>query len=545
MIRRLKKTCTLIVLAATLATIIPTTQIKVEAVDKYSIGFESDYNFQTLKNWTSLAPEETEEDKQIAEKIKQYLSNKYTDSTVTVQSPVYINMVITDSMAKVMANEICNTNDDVRKILKSEPDLVKQGASQDEVNEIVDNMTDEQIESLKSKVWNAVYDTIKAFNGQSVPVYGYKIVNNDSIEDQGFFVGGQIGGLIMQKQGKPLCVSEESIANINTQIKNEIIEKIKEELSAIIKESGITEIVDKIIKKVNGVVSDVTDTIDDLSDAIDDLSDSIKDKADDIDDAWDKVFDRFDNDEGWGKKDGYIYYYDEDGISLKGVQKIDGKTYYFNRIDGAMETGWQIVDGKRCYFDENKGYQLFLQWVKDGDDWYFLSNEGPVKKSEWVNDNGNKYYLKSDGKMTTNWLKIDDDWYYFNEISGVMEHSKWKYSSDKWYYLKEDGKAANDWTYINGNWYYFREKSCSMETGWFRADGSWYYADNSGAMKTGWVCSNDVWYYLDDATGKMKKNEWVYNNGSWYYFNVNGEMVTKSRYIDGVKYDFNSDGRMN
>lgn len=325
---------------------------------------------------------------------------------------------------------------------------------------------------------------------------------------------------------------------------------IKETVGKVIKKDSFLMIPDvkgtvsSVIGSVSDKVEDVTDTVEDLADAIDDLADSIKDKADDIDEAWDKVFDRFDNEEGWGKRDGYTYYYDEDGIALKGVQKIDGKTYYFNRIDGAMETGWQIVDGKRCYFDKNKGYQLFLQWVQDGDDWYFLSDQGPVKKSEWVNDNGKYYYLKSDGKMTKNWLKIDDDWYYFNETTGVKETSKWKYSSDKWYYLTEDGKAANDWTYINNNWYYFRENSCAMETGWFRADGSWYYADSSGAMKTGWVYGDGGWYYLDDTTGKMKKNDWVYVDGSWYYFNINGNMVTKPRYIDGVKYNFNSDGRM-
>ena len=80
------------------------------------------------------------------------------------------------------------------------------------------------------------------------------------------------------------------------------------------------------------------------------------------------------------KKDGYVYYYDKDGVSVKGVQKIDGKTYYFNRIDGAMETGWQIVDGKRCYFDKKKGYELFNQWIQDGDDYYFVGEDGAAKK---------------------------------------------------------------------------------------------------------------------------------------------------------------------
>ena len=538
MIGRLKKTCALIILATTAVTIIPGGNIRAEAVEKHYT--------ETLKNKTSLASEEieSESDKQIAEQIEKYLSTQYNDCTIVYQSPKYIKIIMNDNTAEAIADKICSDNDSIRMLLKKEPGMIKPGASQEEVDKIVNSMTDEQIQAIKPKVKNAVYQTIKGFDGQTIPVYGYKAVKDEHVVDEGFFVGGVLGALIMQKEGKPLVVSGKSIDNLTDTIKNEIIQKIQEKLGDIIKQSGISEIYNKIIKKVNNVVSDVTDTMDDLADAIDDLADSIKDACDDIDDAWDNVFDRFDNDEGWGHRDGYTYYYDKDGVSLKGVQKIDGKTYYFNRIDGAMETGWQIVDGKKCYFDKEKGYELFLQWVKDGDDWYFLSDQGPVKKSEWVNDGGSKYYLKSDGKMTTNWLKIDDDWYYFNDNTGAMEHSTWKYSSEKWYYLKEDGKAANDWTNIDGRWYYFRENSCSMETGWFRADGSWYYSDDSGAMKTGWVWSEDGWYYLDDNTGKMKKNEWLSYNGSWYYFNVNGVMVTKSRYIDGVKYNFNADGRM-
>jgi len=63
-------------------------------------------------------------------------------------------------------------------------------------------------------------------------------------------------------------------------------------------------------------------------------------------------------------------------------------------------------------------------------------------------------------------------------------------------------------------------------------------------MKTGWAYSEDGWCYLDENTGKMKKNEWVTIGNKKYYFNINGIMVTSSRYIDGTKYTFNSDGSL-
>jgi len=311
-----------------------------------------------------------------------------------------------------------------------------------------------------------------------------------------------------------------------------MIPNLNSEISNLLDTSGISD-----------TIGGVTDSLNNLSDSLNDLTDSLNDKNTDANNAWDKVINRFDNSEGWGKKDGYIYYYDKDGVSLKGVQKIKDKTYYFNRIDGAMETGWQIVDGKKCCFDKKKGYELFTQWVQDSGDKYFVGEDGAVKKMQWINEGGKNYYLKADGKMTKDWLKVEDYWYYFNK-DGSMATSTWKWSDGKWYYLKDNGEAANDWLQLGTNWYYFKDPSGALQTGWFRANGSWYCANDDGSIKTGWADSSDGICYLDETTGKMKKNEWVTVDGKSYYFNVNGIMVTGSRYIDGTKYIFNSDGTL-
>lgn len=309
--------------------------------------------------------------------------------------------------------------------------------------------------------------------------------------------------------------------------------------------SELKSLIDNLIDSsgLAAAIDDITDGLNDISDSLDDLTDALKDKNDDVDNAWDKVFDRFDNEPGWGKKDGYVYYYDKDGVSLKGVQKIDGKTYYFNRIDGAMETGWQIVDGNKCYFDKKRGYEVFNKWIEDDGDYYFVGEDGVVKKMKWINVGGKNYYLKADGKMTKDWLKIDDYWYLFNK-DGSMVTSTWKWSDGKWYYLKDNGQATVNWIQIGDKWYYFKDPSGELQTGWFRADGNWYCTNDDGSMKTGWASSNDGICYLDETTGRMKKNEWATIDGKTYYFNINGAMVTGSKYIDGTKYTFNSDGTL-
>ena len=378
-------------------------------------------------------------------------------------------------------------------------------------------------------------------NGTSFPILSLALTKDGlTIPNKNYQYNMVVGSYeknLLEKQISDLNLPVTTSAAVTNMIKNDsyiMVPNIKE---------NIGEIVDGAIEKsgINNIVTGITNSMDKLSDSLDDLSDSLNDKNDDVDDAWDKVFDRFDNDKGWGKRDGYRYYYDKDGVSLKGVQKINGKTYYFNRIDGAMETGWQIVDGKRCYFDKKKGYQVSNQWVEDNGEKYFVGEDGTVKKMDWVNVDGRTYYVKADGKMAKDWLKIEDYWYYFNE-DGSMATSTWKMNKDKWHYLKGDGQSAINWLQLGDNWYYFKDPSAEMQTGWFRADGSWYYANSDGTMKTGWAEASDGWCYLDDATGKMKKNEWVTVDGNTYYFNVNGIMVTGSRYINGKKYVFNSDG---
>ena len=442
-------------------------------------------------------------------------------------------LVISSNMATKVAETI-TTNTLIKEQIKKQKiaeykkayntDTVP-AAVNDKINTAVDNMTQEELDAVKPTVIKGVAAQIQSLSGQNVPIYAYKAVDKTdmtTVKDQGYFVGGQAGYAIMEKQGKPLVISG---STLDSGIVGQLV-------SALVDKSGIGE-----------TISGVTDKLDDLSDSIDDLTDSLDDKNDDVDDAWDKVFDRFDNDKGWGKRDGYRYYYDSDGVSLKGVQKIKGKTYYFNRIDGAMETGWQIVDGKRCYFDKDKGYEVFNQWIQDGEDRYFVGDDGTVKKMQWVNDGGKNYYLKADGTMATDWLKIEDYWYLFNK-DGSMVTSTWKWSKDKWYYLKADGAAATEWFQLGEKWYYFKDPSGALQTGWFRANGSWYCSNPDGTMKTGWAESSDGMCYLDETTGKMKKNEWVTVDGQKYYFNINGIMVTGSRYIDGTKYSFNSDGSL-
>lgn len=58
---------------------------------------------------------------------------------------------------------------------------------------------------------------------------------------------------------------------------------------------------------------------------------------------------------GWVKADNRVFYYDEEGTKLTGLQEIKGKLYFFAKKGGAkkvgmLKTGWRKIKGKKYYF---------------------------------------------------------------------------------------------------------------------------------------------------------------------------------------------------
>lgn len=448
MIKRIKKILTLILIGLSVNIMaqisIFNVYTKAEVNDNSLMSLYAKNNNIALDNIQKEALE-TVEASMISIKLNKIYSN--TDENYIVSKfEKYSNIsyslddISANNIAKILKNNMSEIQDEVTSVYNIGSYLISVGQTDkgrrlQEAALTVEN----ELKNINSFTNSELTELIK-IEAKNIPVYKYSITNEGNTIGQGFIIGGLLG-LVFN--------------TIDTYL--------------------------NITSKVSNTIDNITNGIDRLSDSLDDFVDSIKDKSDDVDNAWDKVLDRFDNDEGWKTHDDYKYYYDKNGVSLKGVHKIDDKTYYFNRIDGAMETGWQIVDGKKCYFDKKKGYELFNQWVKDEDDWYYVGEDGAVKKMEWINYDGKYYYLKADGKMTKDWFKVDEYWYYFNE-DGSMVTSTWKQSNGKWYYLKDNGEAANDWLNLGSKWYYFKYPSGEMQKGWFRANGNWYYANEDGSI---------------------------------------------------------------
>lgn len=263
--------------------------------------------------------------------------------------------------------------------------------------------------------------------------------------------------------------------------------------------------------------------------------------------------------------DGKTFLLDEKGMPLKGVHKVEGKSYYFDETTGEKQsyTGWKVIDGQLYSFSETSEVTVSQEsgW-KEIDGLRYYLEKGKVHTG-WLEDAEKNYYFDpADGHMMTGWTYISGSWFYLDEATGVMAtgwtevggkkyllsdsgvlQGGWYHDGSHWYYLDPmTGAMHTGWVNVNGSLHYMSEDGI-MQGGWLNLDGIWYYLNpTSGALHTGWTNVGGANYYLNPATGAMHTG-WNFINNRWYYLNpVNGVMCTGWVSIDGTWYYMNEEG---
>ena len=124
--------------------------------------------------------------------------------------------------------------------------------------------------------------------------------------------------------------------------------------------------------------------------------------------------------------------------------------------------------------------------------------------------------------------------------------------------------AGTGWQQENGTWVYYNRNEEKVTEQWQKSGDYWYYLDDNGEMAVdSLIDDNDDTYYVD-VNGVMVTNRWVAvdneNAGDenepnqwWYYFGANGKAYKRNdsasgdvslKTINGKKYTFNTDGKM-
>ncbi len=260
---------------------------------------------------------------------------------------------------------------------------------------------------------------------------------------------------------------------------------------------------------------------------------------------------------GWLTVDGKRYYFDpQTGDRTVGWATIGNATYYFNSkgvkqvsswinksyyVDatGARVDGVQKIDGKYYYFSQTNNGVLLKGWIKYSTSLYHADKTtGELSHEGWFSEAGYKYYAGDDCRLYTGLKTINKTLYYFLTSNGRMvKRAIVNISGDKYYFDDSGIGAVNTWQKINSKYYYFGtdgKMAVSQQIGS-------YYVGPDGARvdkePTLTIKTKDGKKYCYDSEGNMYKG-WQTVDKNKYYFGSGGAAVSGLKTIEGKKYYF-------
>lgn len=175
------------------------------------------------------------------------------------------------------------------------------------------------------------------------------------------------------------------------------------------------------------------------------------------------------------------YYFNEDGVAVKGAQTINGQQLYFDE-NGVQAKGIFVTneDGTRSYYDAKSGEKFVGDFFTTGDNhWYYADENGNLATGSQV-IRGQKLYFAEDGLQAKGIFVIDAEGnrHFYDPDSGDLATNKFIGDGDSWYYFDENGQVVTGDQEINGQELHFDENSVQTKGGFATdAEGHKHYYD--------------------------------------------------------------------
>ena len=220
--------------------------------------------------------------------------------------------------------------------------------------------------------------------------------------------------------------------------------------------------------------------------------------------------------DGWFESNGNKYYQKDSNI-LEGFQKIDNKTYYFEKDTGKLKQWWNR---------DEKGV-------------FYLQADGSIKNG-LQEINGIMYYIENN-YIYYGEKEINNEMYVFQEITGELKTGIIKLSNDNIIYVEKNGNHKKGWIYYNDKIYYINSIGIAV-TDKQIIDGREYCFNKSGEMSGFYWNNNKLFYKNPDGT-QAKGVQYMANN-FWKFNELTGEFekfVRQIRVIDISSHNGNID----
>lgn len=112
---------------------------------------------------------------------------------------------------------------------------------------------------------------------------------------------------------------------------------------------------------------------------------------------------------------------------------------------------------------------------------------------------------------------------------------------------EEPPKPVTGWELDDDERWRFYRNGKQIYGQWVMWNGKWYYLNPDGTMAEGWTKVGQYWYFLDPENGDMQTGWLKIEDGEYkgmYYLLASGAMAIGKHTIDGVQYEFASDGKL-
>jgi nlpC/P60 family protein len=196
---------------------------------------------------------------------------------------------------------------------------------------------------------------------------------------------------------------------------------------------------------------------------------------------------------------------------FNGFVKENGKWYFY--VNNVQKKGWIEYKGNKYYIINT--YELPQNmWRKINGYLYYFNKDGIMIKDQRISIDGKEYQFDQNGHMVNldSSKKLDEvsaeqqKLYDLGQQTLIEAASTKKngvlYEAGK-YYRYQDGKKVRGWYKENGKWYYFLNTFNRAEDLWRKIDNNLYYFDQNGVMLTNTTKNINGVTYKFNAGGSL------------------------------------------
>ena len=203
---------------------------------------------------------------------------------------------------------------------------------------------------------------------------------------------------------------------------------------------------------------------------------------------------------------GKEYYFDKQGVMQRGkIINVNGQLMYFSLTDGTRVRNDCWVNRNKSYVDSTTGCVVIGIHTIDGKQYYFDEN-GIIVKGLYKEINGNGYYFDKQGVMQKGKIiNVNGRLMYFSLTDGTRVRNDCWVNRNKSYVDSATGCVVIGIHTIDGKQYYFNQNGVIQKSSEFTLNGVNYITDSNGVVSVVQTVSNEPYrYYYNQLDDKAK-----------------------------------------